>query len=252
MAYNIRPLSFAEVLDRSFQLLRDNFVVLVGISLIAWIPYGLATEFASSRATLSMSIVALLLVWILVPLATGAATFAIADVYLGRPTTIQGSYQSLGSVIGPFIGTGVLMGFFLAVGFILLLVPGFYLMVCWYFVIPVMIVERSFGMNALRRSRALVRGNWWPTFGLMLVAGLIAEIPSYAVSLIWAYLPILGPLLRAATQGVFATYSVIVAVVYYIDRRCRLEDFDLRLLAEQIRAEGAPGTAAAAPASTLG
>jgi hypothetical protein len=41
-------------------------------------------------------------------------------------------------------------------------------------------------------------------------------------------------------------------VVYYFDRRCRLEDFDLRLLAEQIRAEGVPGGAAAAPASTIG
>jgi hypothetical protein len=250
MAYNIRPLSFAEVLDRSFQVLRDNFILLVGISLIVWIPYGVLTEFVSPRWP--AVIVALLYLWILGPLATGAATFAIADVYLGRQTTIQDAYRSLGSIVGPFIGTGVLMGLLVALGLMLLVVPGFYCMVCWYFVIPVMIIERGFGMNALRRSRSLVRGNWWPTFGIMLAAGLIAELPSYGVNLIWSYLPILGPLLRAATQGVFATYPVIVAVVYYFDRRCRLEDFDLRLLAEQIRAEGTPGAVAAGPASTVG
>jgi hypothetical protein len=252
MAYNIRPLSFAEVLDRSFQVLRDNFALLVGISLIVWVPYGVLTEFMSQRAMLPLTIVAALFLWILVPLATGAATFAIADVYLGRETTIAGAYQSLGSVFGAFIGTGVLMGLLLAVGFILLVVPGFYFMVCWYFVIPVMVIERRFGMHALGRSRAMVRGNWWPTFGIMLAAGLIAYVPSYAVNLIWSYLPVLGPLLRAVTQGVLATYPVIVTVVYYIDRRCRLEDFDLRLLAEQIRAEGAPGVAASAPAPTIG
>jgi hypothetical protein len=249
MAYNIHPLSFAEVLDRSFQVLRDNFVLLVGITLIVWIPYGVLAEFVSPRWP--GVIVPALYVWIVVPLGTGAAAFAIADAYLGRQTTIAGAYRSLGSIVGPFIGTGVLTGALLMVGFILLIVPGFYFMVCWYFVVPVMIIERRFAMNALGRSRALVRGNWWPTFGIMLAAGLIAEVPSYGINLIWAYLPVLGPLLQAATRGVLATYPVIVTVVYYFDRRCRLEDFDLRLLAEQIRAEGAPG-ATAALASTIG
>jgi hypothetical protein len=250
MAYNIRPLSFAEILDRSFQVLRDNFALLVGISLIVWIPYGILTEFAAPRW--SGMIVSVLFLWIVIPLGTGAATFAIADVYLGRKTTIVGAYQSLASVLGPFIGTGVLAGLLVTLAFIALVVPGFYFMICWYFVVPVMIIEHRFGMNALGRSRAMVRGNWWPTFGIMLAAGLIAEVPSYGVNLIWTYLPVLGPLLRAATQGAFATYPVIVAVVYYIDRRCRLEDFDLRLLAEQIRAECGPGVAASAPATTVG
>jgi hypothetical protein len=35
-----------------------------------------------------------------------------------------------------------------------------------------------------------------------------------------------------------------VLVIYYFDRRCRTEDFDLRFLAEQIRSD----TAAASPA----
>jgi hypothetical protein len=39
-------------------------------------------------------------------------------------------------------------------------------------------------------------------------------------------------------------YSAVVLTVYYFDRRCRIEDFDLRLLAEQIRAEGVQGSPA--------
>ncbi len=38
MEYNIRPLSFAETFDRSFRVLADNAVVLIGIAVILGIP----------------------------------------------------------------------------------------------------------------------------------------------------------------------------------------------------------------------
>jgi hypothetical protein len=249
MAYNIRPLSFAEVLDRSFQVLRDNFVLLVSISLIVWVPYGVLADFLATRS-ISAMLIMVAFVWVFVPLGTAAATFAIADLFLGKETTIGGAYSAMLEILVPMVGTYLMLGFFVILGLIALLIPGIYLAVCWYFALVVMVIERRFGLNALGRSRALVRGNWWPTLGIMVVAGLIAQIPSYGVNLIWSYIPVLGPILSAATEGVFATYPMVVAVVYYFDRRCRLEDFDVRLLAEQIRAEGAPG--AVSPTTTVG
>ena len=41
MTYDIRPLSFAEILDRSFRVYLDNFVPLFGISAVVWIPSGI-------------------------------------------------------------------------------------------------------------------------------------------------------------------------------------------------------------------
>ena len=41
MAYDIRPLSFGEILDRAFRVYLDNFVLLFGISAVVWIPSGI-------------------------------------------------------------------------------------------------------------------------------------------------------------------------------------------------------------------
>jgi len=49
MAYDIRPLSLAEVLDRGFRVLRDHFLLLVGIAAWAWIPYGILLALSESN-----------------------------------------------------------------------------------------------------------------------------------------------------------------------------------------------------------
>ncbi len=107
-----------------------------------------------------------------------------------------------------------------------------------------MIVEHRFGMTALRRSRQLVTGVWWKAFGIFIVAGLIANVPAGVLHLFWSYIPVFGPILTAGTNAIASSYGRVVLVIYYFDRRCRTEDFDLRFLAEQIRSD----TTAAAPA----
>ena len=119
-------------------------------------------------------------------------------------------------------------------------------MVCWALISPVMIVERRFGIAALRRSRELVRGAWGRTFAILFIAGLIASVPGGMLKVYWMFIPYLGEILNAATSAVVSTYSAVVLVIYYFDRRCRVEEFDLHFLARQIRAEGEAGTAAAA------
>jgi len=104
---------------------------------------------------------------------------------------------------------------------------------------PVMIVERRFAMAAFRRSRELVTGSWWLTLGIMFTAGLIAQVPATGLKFLWSFIPVVGVLLTALTQAVSSTYSSVVLVIYYFDRRCRTEEFDLHLLAEQVRAEAA-------------
>ena len=114
-----------------------------------------------------------------------------------------------------------------------------------------MIVERHFAMAALRRSRELVLGSWWRTVGILLTAGLIAGVPAAALKFVWGFIPLIGVILTALTQAVSSTYSAVALIIYYFDRRCRIEDFDLRLLAEQIRAQSAPAMTPAPGSSSL-
>ncbi len=126
----------------------------------------------------------------------------------------------------------------------------FYFIVCWSLIGPVMIVERHYGMAALRRSRELVLGSWWRTIAILITAGLIAGVPAAALRFVWGFIPVIGLILTAATQAVSTGYSGVAVVIYYFDRRCRTEDFDLRLLAEQIRSQSAAATTAAPGSSS--
>jgi hypothetical protein len=82
----------------------------------------------------------------------------------------------------------------------------------------------------------------------MMAVALIVTVPAAALQIFWSFIPLVGPILDAATQAVTQSYGLVAVVIYYFDRRCRTEDFDLRLLALQIRSESTapvPGTSLA-------
>ena len=260
LAYNIRPLSFAEILDRAFRVFRDHFSVLVGISAVLWLPYGAILAVGNTSHVVSG--IAQLAFLLLLPVMSVALTAAVANVYLDRPITVGDAYRSIRVILTPIVGTYllldllvilalvpmVMLGFIglvipVMLGSIALVIPTIYLTICWSLVAPVMIVEHRFGMTALRRSRQLVTGVWWRTFGILIVAGLIATV-ALVLRVFWSFIPVFGQILTAGTYAIASSYSRVVLVIYYFDRRCRTEDFDLRFLAEQIRSD----TAAASPA----
>jgi hypothetical protein len=67
-----------------------------------------------------------------------------------------------------------------AVGFLLLVVPGFVLMTRWAVAVPVAMLEEGNARAALRRSREIVRGNGWSVFKVLFaitVLTALVEIP---------------------------------------------------------------------------
>jgi hypothetical protein len=248
MAYDIRPLSLAEVLDRGFRVLRDHLRLLVGIAAWAWIPYGVLLALSESNKIYAG--LAMLVFLIVSPLMYAALIIAVGEVYLDQPATISSAYRSTRALVVPIIGTFLLLYVLVALALLAFIIPGIYFMVCWALVTPVMIVERRFGIAALRRSRELVKGAWGRTFAILFVAGLIASVPGGMLKVYWMLIPYLGAILNAAMSAVTSTYSAVVLVIYYFDRRCRVEEFDLHFLARQIRAEGEAGTPTAVVAGT--
>ncbi len=265
MEYNIRQLSFGEVLDRSLRILIDNPVLLIGVSLV------LGLTAAMPRTGTAVGLLSLVYLSVVTPLVLAALTSAVSDTYLNKPVTIASAYQEAWSIILPVIGTYLLfylvailiVGGMLGLAFVfgtfahskgggvvfglLFLVSGAivaYLGILWSLIGPIMIVERRFAMKAFSRSSQLVTGAWWRTFGILLVAGLIVRVPLSVLQMFWASIPVLGVILSCLVAAIAAAYSGIAVVVYYFDRRCRVEDFDLRRLAERIRSETVQGGAA--------
>ena len=107
----------------------------------------------------------------------------------------------------PVFVIGVASYLAMIVGFLLLVVPGFILLLMWSVVIPVRIVERTGIMESLGRSRALTRG----FRGKILLLGLMYLV--FAVVIVLATRPLTGLSLLASEFARWNIPYVIIASI---------------------------------------
>jgi len=259
MAYEIRPMSVGEILDTGFRLLRNHFGLLVGLSALAYVPMGIMqialalvgqpnkdNPAAMLIPVLIIVGVMLLVIAVTFPLAATAMTMALGDIYVGRPTSAGQALRQSWSILLPVVGTSLLGTLLIGLGMLLLIIPGIWLALSYWVSSQVMVLERIFGMAALRRSGELMRGNK----GRAVVVGLVAFVLMTVVSggATWALNAWPIPNIIASTVVGMITYAFLYAVivVFYFDVRCRREAFDLEHLAQLV--EQRSGAPAAAPA----
>jgi len=117
----------------------------------------------------------------------GMVVSLVRDVQDGsRDSSVGQLVEETWPVVLPLIGAGILAGIGIAIGLIILVVPGLILLTIWSVIAPVIVVERSGAINAFGRSRALVKGNGWQVFGVIFVVFLITGIASIVLGLIGA------------------------------------------------------------------
>lgn len=155
------------------------FVTYVVISLIALVLQGIAGALGT-LASLAVSIAGVFLL-------QAALVEAVADVRDGRADLSIG--QTLARVwprLGQVVLAGVLAGLAIAVGFLLLIVPGLYLLTIWSVVVPALVLERIGALDSFGRSRELVRGYGWTVFGVIVVTFAINVVASIVIALLLA------------------------------------------------------------------
>jgi hypothetical protein len=98
VAYEIRPLSFMEIVDGSFSLLWDRFRLLVGISFLGWcligVLYGVLYA-VTGQNSLVPDLLGLLLVFLVVPVTHAALVVAVARIYLESSITVRAAYRAV-------------------------------------------------------------------------------------------------------------------------------------------------------------
>jgi hypothetical protein len=247
MSYQIQRLTFGGILDQAVRLMRDHFVTLTAGLIAVFVPfhviqYSIKMIRMGAGQSLGagpwMALLWLLVLALLMPFAQLMVTVAITDCYLGKPTDVTGSARKAWSCFRPYFGTTMLSGLGVFGALLLFVLPGFYFMVCWALIGPVMVVEHVYGTAALKRSRALVKGYFGRTLSIMLVSVFLVSAVGMGVQGVLGLIPWLGAALSGAVAGITTTYTSAVMIVLYIDLRCRHENFDLQLMAAQVAALG--------------
>lgn len=150
---------------------------------------------------------------------TGYVVKLVQDVRDGRRDNTVGE---LFSAAAPYIGTlilnGILAGLAIAIGLVLIIVPGLILLTIWAVIAPSIVVEGEGVFGAFGRSRELVRGNGWPVFGAIVLAFLIVFAVSLVAGLIGAALGDAGRVILQAIANVLtAPVAALVASILFFD-----------------------------------
>ncbi len=136
----------------------------------------------------------------------GALVYAVDDVRDGRiDTTVGQVFERVRPALGTLIVAGILAGLGIALGLILLIVPGLILLTWWCLIVPVIVLEGKEVGAAFTRSRELVRGHGWTVFGIVIVALILSWIASAIIQSVFSFL---GSFLRYWIGGTIASSVV--------------------------------------------
>jgi hypothetical protein len=126
------------------------------------------------------SIAAAVAYLVVAPLITAICVHALRSVAGGGAPGAREAIVKGFEAFAPIFFAVLLAAAGIALG-LLLIVPGIYLFVRWYFVPQAVVLEGARNAAALRASSRLVAGAWWRTFGLVLVVNLLVALAIFVL-----------------------------------------------------------------------
>ena len=129
----------------------------------------------SSPSWAETSIAAAVAYLVVAPLITAICVHALRSVAGGGSPGAREAIVKGFEAFAPIFFAVLLAAAGIALG-LLLIVPGVYLFVRWYFVPQAVVLEGARNTAALRASSRLVAGAWWRTFGLVVIVNVIVAL----------------------------------------------------------------------------
>ena len=166
-------------------------------------------------------------------LAQAAGVHAATNLAAGRTADWHRSVSVAFSRTGPVVAAGITVAVLSGLGLICFIVPGVYLWFSWLVVMPVVVLERRAGREALTRASYLVRGRWWSVFGGFVLVELFIVLWTVVATVIVAVVvhvsstneAVAEQLASAFVELALAPIIVSFVSVTYLDLRLRKEGF---------------------------
>jgi hypothetical protein len=271
----LHPMTFGDILDGAFKLLKANLRTIVLVAATFLIPVNLLAGFfqrdllggyslfrvlqdpslaadavGPSNGQLFGTLVAVLASVLVTPFVGGAVSRVVASSYLGDELEPGPAIRVTGrrflALLGAFACTALLKLVGLLFCFVGVLVPMTFFLVTT----PAVVVEELGPIRAMARSANLLRPRFWPVMGIAVVSGLMASVLANILSTPFTFLALaigyhwgwilvaVGSILPALLTTPFVS---VVATLVYFDARIRNEGFDLQMIAADLaRGRSAP------------
>lgn len=265
--FRMQPLTIPEILDGAFGILRASPVKVMGIVAAISAPVDLFLAFINRDALANGGVFEdfgilfdatastdgnifgsnLALEYVLPQLALVFAAAALAklinDWFQGRDPSVREVLTFVARRWWKILGVYALVHIAEVIGFVLLLIPGFIVMVMFMLSIPALITEDLSVVGALKRSRALTKG----VRGRVLLVAFASAFVIVGIELALGVLPLLlgswigetyGWLVVALGSLFTSILSLVgtagITLILYYDTRVRREGLDLALEAQQV------------------
>lgn len=235
-------------------------------------------QLAATAGAVSAAVVQVVVTLVAALLLTGILTVVVSRAVLGQDISARDAWAQARPRVPALLGVTALV-ILIVVGVVLLamgpgilaaalgapapavvvafvlgvpaaIVVAIYLYVSFALAPPAIVLERRGVRASLRRSRQLVRGAWWRTFGILLLVNVIAQVLANILSVPFVVLTLLAawltgdgnglnpyeilPLLVTAVGTIVAStvtwpFTAVSTALLYVDRRIRREALDLEL-----------------------
>lgn len=256
----IRPMDFGEIFSQSLDVYMSN----LGHLAIPFILLNIISEIISRTITTLFVVVPTLpptptieqiFAWLaeyVLPLIVSTVVLVIismffmivaggtvikysSDKFLERETSLSDSFGYASARFLSLAGSAILFALAVVFGLILLIIPGILFAVWFILSSQCVILEDSTAVSSLGRSKYYVEGNWWKTFGVVIVTAIVMGI-GYAISaavnnaILYAFgaiianqyaLSIISGIISAIVTAFVYPFWIVVATVTYYDLKAR-------------------------------
>lgn len=130
-----------------------------------------------------------------------ASLWFVAYIYKTNFYTLTDQNISIRKTVGHLFAVLFLTGLITLFGFLLFIIPGLIFLVWFSFAAIIAVIEGK-GVSAIKESKALVAGRFWPVAGRLFVLSILTNVPRA-----W-----LGPFWSITTP-----YFSLIAVSLYLD-----------------------------------
>jgi uncharacterized membrane protein len=217
-------MTVGEIFSRSWEIYKNHPVIvvpslfpilwaIVGMTILlagfaGWTAFGDVSLLTATSIMGGMMLFSIVLV-VLFVVAQGLTIVMIQDAWRGEDVTLSSGWQDARDKIVTLVAASILSGILIALGYLLLIIPGLILTVALYFVAQAVMIDERGAIGSLSASYRFVRAN--------LEDAVVIIVISVALGLVLAVIPAVGPFLSLLSTP----YIYALATLLYLDRKPR-------------------------------